>query len=62
MDKDFINKVEKIKEEIRSGEAFQVVLSQRFSMKLECEPLDVYRVLRVQNPSPYMYLLRFALY
>jgi anthranilate synthase component 1 len=59
-DKDFMNRVEKIKEEIRSGEAFQVVLSQRFSMKLECEPLDVYRVLRVQNPSPYMYLLRFA--
>ena len=53
-------RIEKIKEEIRSGEAFQVVLSQRFSMDLECEPLDVYRVLKVHNPSPYMYFFRFA--
>ena len=56
----FKKRVEMIKEEIRSGEAFQVVLSQRFSMELSCDPLDVYRVLRVHNPSPYMYLLRFA--
>jgi anthranilate synthase component 1 len=56
----FKDRVEKIKEEIRSGEAFQVVLSQRFSIDLKCDPLDVYRVLRVHNPSPYMYLLRFA--
>ncbi len=52
--------IEKIKEEIKSGEAFQVVLSQRFSMKLECDPLDVYRVLKIHNPSPYMYFFRFA--
>ena len=51
--------VELIKEEIRSGEAFQVVLSQRFSMPCEASALDVYRMLRVSNPSPYMYLLRF---
>jgi anthranilate synthase component 1 len=57
---DFKSRVEKIKEEIRSGEAFQVVLSQRFSMDLNCDPLDVYRVLRVHNPSPYMYMLRFS--
>lgn len=51
--------VELIKEDIRSGEAFQVVLSQRFSMPCEASALDVYRMLRVSNPSPYMYLLRF---
>lgn len=51
--------VEFIKEEIRRGEAFQVVLSQRFSMPCEATALDVYRMLRVSNPSPYMYLLRF---
>ena len=51
--------VEKIKEEIRSGEAFQVVLSQRFTMDCPADSLDVYRALRLHNPSPYMYLLRF---
>ena len=56
----FINSVTSIKEEIRSGEAFQVVLSQRFEMDCEADPYDVYRMLRVHNPSPYMYLFRFA--
>lgn len=46
-------------EEIKAGEAFQVVVSQRFQMPLVAELLDVYRVLRTTNPSPYMYLLRF---
>ncbi len=46
------------KEAIRAGEAFQVVLSQRFEMTTDADPLDVYRVLRATNPSPYMYLLR----
>ena len=49
-----------VKEEIRSGEAFQVVLSQRFSMPCQADPIDVYRMLRLHNPSPYMYLFRFA--
>lgn len=51
--------VEAIKEEIKAGEAFQVVLSQRFEMTTTADALDVYRMLRVSNPSPYMYLLRF---
>jgi anthranilate synthase component 1 len=46
------------KEAIRAGEAFQVVLSQRFEMSTDADPLDIYRVLRATNPSPYMYLLR----
>ncbi|MYW03960.1 anthranilate synthase component I [Streptomyces sp. SID3343] len=50
--------VEAAKEEIRAGEAFQIVLSQRFEMPTEASALDVYRILRATNPSPYMYLFR----
>lgn len=45
-------------EEIKAGEAFQIVVSQRFEMACEADALDVYRVLRLGNPSPYLYLLR----
>ncbi|GAA2225426.1 anthranilate synthase component I [Kitasatospora cystarginea] len=51
--------VEEIKERIRAGEAFQVVVSQRFETPCPASALDVYRVLRTTNPSPYMYLFRF---
>ncbi|WP_299576692.1 anthranilate synthase component I [uncultured Williamsia sp.] len=44
--------------EIEAGEAFQVVPSMRFEMTTDADPMDVYRVLRSSNPSPYMYLLR----
>ena len=50
--------VEVAKEYIRAGDIFQVVLSQRFDFDLDADPVDVYRVLRQINPSPYMYLLR----
>jgi anthranilate synthase component 1 len=50
--------VEAAKAAIRAGEAFQVVVSQRFEMTTDADALDVYRVLRATNPSPYMYLLR----
>ncbi|MEV0524658.1 anthranilate synthase component I [Streptomyces sp. NPDC050439] len=50
--------VEDIKERIRAGEAFQVVPSQRFETPCAASALDVYRVLRATNPSPYMYLFR----
>jgi len=46
------------KEYILSGDVFQVVLSQRFDVDLDADPLDVYRVLRRINPSPYMYYVR----
>ncbi|CCG03181.1 anthranilate synthase component I [Blastococcus saxobsidens] len=52
--------VERIREHIRAGDAFQVVLAQRFELETEVGALDLYRVLRATNPSPYMYLLRFA--
>ncbi|MEV0732069.1 MULTISPECIES: anthranilate synthase component I [unclassified Polymorphospora] len=51
--------VEEAKEAIRAGECFQIVVSQRFERETTADPLDVYRVLRTTNPSPYMYLLRF---
>jgi anthranilate synthase component 1 len=49
--------VEVAKEHIRAGDAFQIVLAQRFDVPTEADPLDIYRVLRATNPSPYMYLL-----
>ncbi len=54
----FEDAVRLAKEDIRAGEVFQVVLSQRFSAPCPADALDVYRVLRSTNPSPYMYLLR----
>ncbi|MFH8927919.1 anthranilate synthase component I [Streptomyces pristinaespiralis] len=56
---DYQAAVEDVKERIRAGEAFQVVPSQRFETPCAASALDVYRVLRATNPSPYMYLFRF---
>ncbi|MET9425408.1 anthranilate synthase component I [Streptomyces sp. NPDC006540] len=56
---DYQAAVEDVKERIRAGEAFQVVPSQRFETPCTAGALDVYRVLRATNPSPYMYLFRF---
>ena len=55
---DFHAAVHSAVEAIKAGEAFQVVPSQRFEMRTGADALDVYRVLRTSNPSPYMYLLR----
>jgi anthranilate synthase component 1 len=54
---EFIEKVKRIKEYIVNGDIFQAVLSQRFERKIEGDPFDIYRMLRVVNPSPYMYFL-----
>jgi len=48
----------KAKEYIRAGDIFQVVPSQRFQTKINVEPYEIYRALRLVNPSPYMYFLR----
>jgi anthranilate synthase component 1 len=56
---DYMAAVDTAKEHIRAGDCFQIVVSQRFEMTTEADPLDVYRALRTSNPSPYMYLLRF---
>ncbi len=50
--------VESAKEHILSGDIFQVVLSHRFDFPLDARPIDLYRALRVMNPSPYMYALK----
>ena len=55
---EFRESVRAAQELIRAGDAFQVVVSQRFDADCPASALDVYRVLRVTNPSPYMYLLR----
>jgi anthranilate synthase component 1 len=55
---DFENAVLAAKQAIVDGEVFQVVLSQRLDIECAADPLDVYRVLRTINPSPYMYYLQ----
>ncbi|WP_276351605.1 anthranilate synthase component I [Cohnella caldifontis] len=54
----YIANVEQAKAYIRAGDIFQVVLSQRFHIETDVDPLQVYRVLRTMNPSPYMYCLK----
>lgn len=57
---DYMAAVERSKDFIRDGDVFQVVVSQRFDHDVTADPLDVYRVLRTLNPSPYMYFLALA--
>jgi len=57
--KRFINMVQKAKKYIKIGDIFQVVLSQRFETKLTKSPLNIYKKLRVANPSPFMYFFNF---
>jgi anthranilate synthase component 1 len=56
----FISNIEQAKQYIRAGDIFQVVLSQRFNIDTDIDPLHVYRVLRTMNPSPYMYYLKMG--
>ena len=55
----FINMVKKAKKFIKIGDIFQVVLSQRFEAKLTKNPLDIYKKLRITNPSPFMFFFNF---
>ena len=55
----FLEMVKKAKEYIKIGDIFQVVLSQRFEAKLTKKPLEIYKKLRVTNPSPFMYFFNF---
>ena len=55
----FLNMVNKAKNYIKVGDIFQVVLSQRFEAKLSKSPLEIYKKLRVTNPSPFMYFFNF---
>jgi anthranilate synthase component 1 len=55
---DYLRAVEKAKESIRIGDIFQVVLSQRFTAHITADPFNIYRALRIVNPSPYMFFLK----
>ena len=55
---DFVQAAERAKEYIRAGDIYQVQIAQRYSLPIEADPFDVYRVLRALNPSPYMYYLK----
>ncbi len=54
----YLEMLRRAKEYITAGDVFQVVLSQRFSTQISCDPFDVYRALRAVNPSPYMFYLK----
>ena len=58
---DFLKGIERTKEYIAAGDVFQCVLSQRFDCVPGVDPFDIYRSLRIVNPSPYMYFLRFGI-
>jgi len=55
----FLRMVNKAKKYIKIGDIFQVVLSQRFEAKLSKTPLEIYKKLRITNPSPFMYFFNF---
>ena len=55
----FIKMVDRAKKYIKLGDIFQVVLSQRFEAKLTKKPLDIYKKLRITNPSPFMFFFNF---
>ena len=57
--KKFKNIVYRAKKYIKRGDIFQVVLSQRFETKLTKSPLEIYKKLRITNPSPFMYFFNF---
>ena len=56
---EFLKMVSKAKEYIKLGDVFQVVLSQRFEAKLTKKPIDIYKKLRITNPSPFMFFFNF---
>jgi anthranilate synthase component 1 len=56
----FLSMVHKAKKYIKIGDIFQVVLSQRFEAKLSKKPLEIYKKLRITNPSPFMYFFNFS--
>jgi anthranilate synthase component 1 len=60
-ERDFLAAVDTVKEYIRAGDVFQCVLSQRFDCAPAVDAFEIYRSLRIVNPSPYMYFLRFNL-
>lgn len=58
-EEEYCNRVQKAKEYIINGDIFQVVLSQRFTIKTKTKPFDAYRRLRCSNPSPYLFFIEY---
>lgn len=56
----YVSAIERIKEYIKAGDAFQVVFAQRFETDITVHPFQIYRALRVVNPSPYMFFLKLG--
>lgn len=59
-DKDFLQQIERAKYHIKRGDVFQLVLSRRFSKKFQGDDFELYRKLRMINPSPYLYYMDFG--
>lgn len=59
--RDYMKAVAKVKDYVAAGDIFQCVLSQRFDCQPGVDPFEIYRSLRIVNPSPYMYFLRFPM-
>ena len=57
---DYCKAVERVKEYIFAGDIFQIVLSQRLTASTKADPFNIYRTLRMVNPSPYMFYLKFG--
>jgi anthranilate synthase component 1 len=55
----FYDMVAKSKEMVRSGDVFQILMTNRYTRKVKVDPFSFYRILRTKNPSPYMYLMEY---
>jgi len=55
----FFEMIEKSKEMIKSGDVFQILMTNRFTRNIKVDPFSFYRILRAKNPSPYMFLLEY---
>ena len=55
----FFSMVAKSKEMIRSGDVFQILMTNRFTRNITVDPFSFYRILRAKNPSPYMFLMEY---
>jgi len=55
----FFEMVEQSKEMIRSGDVFQILMTNRYTRRVKVDPFSFYRILRTKNPSPYMYLMEY---
>lgn len=55
----FFEMVRKSKEKIRSGDVFQILMTNRYTRKVKVNPFSFYRILRTKNPSPYMFLMEY---